>query len=525
MPIGVALAPTMTPESATTMPEDASDPVWSQHRRLVLRVVGALTIGIWAIGLGIFSAVLYHRLFLSEDFATYNQAWTLIGQGHLNPYDTVNNSYTFLKSDLELILWPLALLHLVYPQPIVLLWVQDVAAAATGFVIYLWIIEFLEHQRIAWRTSAGIAVVVLLALVANPGIYQTLLFDFHLEPISTLFVVLAGRDLWRGRHRRAWIWVGIVLLCGSFAAITLIGLGLSAVLAGRDTRRHGLLLIVVASVWLGLISAIGANAGSGLNGYAYLAGRLTLPGSAGVAVVATGVLIHPSRVVDQLHSRLYEMYVLIKPVGVIGLVSAWGFGVPVVVLVTNALNSSNLFIFEAFQNSAVFPFVLLGSVMVLVWVAQHVRFGWVTCLLVGLAVTIQAMFYGFTTSPSNVRWAVSQISASQAAQLRKALSFAPQNVEVIASMGIMGRFCSRQYCYWYHPRAELPVKADHVLFVFDPAVDTSFPHAASADSASISYIRTRLHARQLVDVDGISAFVWQPKSGTTSIVFPGPTPP
>ena len=506
-------------------PDTTQDLVWSRDRRRVLRLVGALVIGIWLIGLGVFSTMLYHRLFLSEDFATYNQAWTLIGQGHLNPFDTVNNSYTFLKSDFELILWPLALLHILYPQPVVLLWVQDIALAATGFVTYLWIIDFLEQQRIAWRTSVGVAVVVLVALVANPGVYQTLVFDFHLEPISTLFIVLAGRDLWKGRHRRAWVWVGIVLMCGSFAAITLIGLGLSAVLAGRDTRRSGVCLIVVAFAWLGLISIVGANTGSGLNGYAYLAGRMTLPGSAGVAVLAAGALAHPSRVFDQLHPRLYDMYLLVKPVGVIGLASAWGFGVPVIVLVTNSLNSSYLFIFEAFQNSAVFPFVLLGTVMVLVWIARSVRLGWVLCLLVASAVTIQAMFYGFTTSPSNVHWGISQIGASPAAQLRKALSLAPQNDEVVVPMGVMGRFCSRQYCYWYHPNAVIPVKANHVLFVFDPAVDISFPNAASADAIDIEYVRTQLHARQLLNADGISAYAWQPPAGTASIVFPGPTNP
>jgi hypothetical protein len=194
-------------------------------------------------------------------------------------------------------------------------------------------------------------------------------------------------------------------------------------------------------------------------------------------------------------------------------------------MVTNALNSSNLFIDEAFQNSAVFPFVLLGTVMVLVWIAQHVRLGWVPCLLVALVVTIQAMFYGFTTSPSNIRWAVSQVGTSQAAQLQKALALAPQNVEVVVSMGVIGRFCSRQYCYWYHPNAQIPVMANHVLFVFDPAVDSSIPDATSTDATIISYVRTQLHARQLIDQDGISAFAWQPKPGIPSIDFPRATHP
>ena len=82
------------------------------------------------IGLVAFSTVLYHRNFLAEDFATYNQAWTLIGQGHLNPYDTVF-SFPFLKSDFELIVWPLAIVRLVVPNSAVLLWVQDAAVAGS----------------------------------------------------------------------------------------------------------------------------------------------------------------------------------------------------------------------------------------------------------------------------------------------------------------------------------------------------------------------------------------------------------
>ena len=72
-----------------------------------------------------------------------------------------------------------------------------------------------------------------------------------------------------------------MLLCGSFAAIALFGLGLSALVAGKQTRRSGLLLLAVSVGWLGLISALGADRGSGLSLYAYLAGRTTLSGPGG----------------------------------------------------------------------------------------------------------------------------------------------------------------------------------------------------------------------------------------------------
>ena len=70
----------------------------------------------------------------------------------------------------------------------------------------------------------------------------------------------------------------------------------------------------------------------------------------------------------------------------IGLASAWGFGVPVTVLTVDALNSRPDFLRDSYQNFAVFPFVLLGTVMVLVWVAGRVSWGRIVSVVVGAAV-------------------------------------------------------------------------------------------------------------------------------------------
>ncbi len=491
------------------------DPRWSR-----LRVAGAIVMGVWLVVLVAYSTTIYHHDFLGEDFATYNQAWTLIGQGHLNPYDTVFHSYSFLHSDFELIIWPLALLHIVLPWSVTLLWIQDLAVAGSGLVVFLWIVDYLEWRRVPWWPAVGVLAVVLAVVVASPGAYQTLYFDFHLEPLSTVFVLLAGRDIWWGRRRRAWIWVAVALLCGSFAAITLVGLGISALLAGPNSRRQGLLIVVTALAWLGLISAVGANAGSNIGQYAYLAGRSTLAGPTGVAVLAVGILAHPMRIIDHLHARLANMYVLIKQVGVVGLASAWGFGVPVVVMVTNALNPNPGLINQAFQNAAVFPFVLLGTVMVLVWLAQRFRFGWIPAAAIALAVSIQALAYGVTLAPANVRYGVSQIGAGPSAQLRKALDLTPANAEVISTISIMGRFCSRQYCYWFYPNGTLPVHSRDVVFVFDPAAETEIPQAVAADDiGAIAFLRARLHARTIVDADGVTALAWTPPVGTATVTI------
>ena len=450
---------------------------------------------------------------------TYNQAWTLIGQGHLNPYDTIYH-FAFIKGDFELIVWPLALVHLVSPDPVVLLWIQDLAVAGSGFVAFLWIVDYLEQRLVPWWPAVGVGSVVLLALVASPGAYQIVSFDFHMEPISTLFVLLAGRDLWSGRHRRAWIWVALALACGTFAAITLVGLGISALLAGRETRRPGALIVAAAVGWLALVSLLGASTGSGIATYAHLVGRRSLSGPTGIAVLLSGLALHPSRIIDQLHERVGDMYVLVKQAGVVGLASAWGFGVPFVVMVTNALSGNSALITQGFQNAAVYPFVLLGSVMVLVWVAQRFRYGWIPAVAVAVAVTVQALSYGAGLSPTDVHLGLSRVSGAQATQIRKALALTPADAEVITTISIIGRFCSRPACFWFDPNGSVPVQSREVVFVFDPPREDLMPEADPADDiGAIAYVRERLHARTLVDADGITALAWRPPPGTTRVVM------
>ena len=106
--------------------------------------------------------MLFHRIDLTADFASYFQAWSLIGSGHINPLDTVWLDHVpFVKNDFELIIWPLSLLHIIDPGGFVLLLLQDIAVAATGLISYQWIIEYLEERRVSPRVALAVGVSVL----------------------------------------------------------------------------------------------------------------------------------------------------------------------------------------------------------------------------------------------------------------------------------------------------------------------------------------------------------------------------
>jgi Predicted membrane protein (DUF2079) len=521
----VATPDTVAPPSGGTLLDTGEDDAVRDRRALrrrwrSLRAAGTIVLGLWFVGLIVFSTVLYGHNFIGQDFGTYNQAWSLIGQGHLNPLVTVygHGRYTFLKSDFELIMWPLALAHVVFPSSSTLLWIQDIAVAGTGLVVFLWITEYLEERALRWSLAVGVSVTVLAVIVANPEGYRTVFFQFHMEPITAFFVVLAGRDLWRGRRRWAWVWTACTLLCGSFASVTLMGLGISAVLAGRRSRRQGAQIIAVAIAWSALISLLGANAGSGIDqNYAYLAGRTSLHGASGLALIVAGIVTHPSRVLGQLHTRVDALYTLVKPVGVIGFASAWGFGVPFVVLTSNALSASPGFISEPFQSSAAFPFLLLGTVMVLVSLGHRFRYGWVAALALAIVLGVQSLAYGITTSPGDVRWAIGKIPPAISTQLDLALARTPAHAQVFATEGIMGRFSARNSVYFLEPGRTFPIRDRPVVFVIVPTHDA---YPISADRADIALLKNDLHARVLVDDSGVWAFEWQPPRGTTRLTLP-----
>jgi hypothetical protein len=511
--------PTPPDSGAGTRPLDRVEARRQAKRWRAIRTVGWVAFGLWLVVLLVLSASLYRRFLLGEDFGIYYQAWTQIASGHLDPYNSVY-VYPFIKGNLELVLWPLALLHFIAPQSFSLLVVQDVCVAGTGLVAYLWIVDVLERRSTPVWVASIVAVGVVAVVVVNPGSYGTVGFDIHLEPIGTLFLLLAGRDLWNGRLQRASVFAGIVLLCGSLSTISLFGLGVSAVLAGSNTRRRGLLIMAVSFAWLGTISTLHFDQGGG-NLYAYLAGRNSGGGTPGMTSVAKGVVTHPLRVVHHLQSRLGDIWVLLRPAGVIGLASAWGFGVPAAVILTDALNSQRIYIQEAFQNFAVFPFLLVGTVMVLAGLASRLHRNRLLVGVVGLVgvlLVTQSLFFGIGHSPADVRALLAQPPTSaQADRLQTALAETPGSAEVFAPLSVLGRFCGRPNCHYFNWFRPEPVRSTSVVFVFAPN-DEGAP--IGLVHTAINHLRRDLHAQVVTDGDGVTVLIWRPPPGTKKVSIP-----
>jgi hypothetical protein len=266
------------------------------------------------------------------------------------------------------------------------------------------------------------------------------------------------------------------------------GVGLSAVLAAPASRKTGCLAIAAGVGWVGLISLLGANQGSFITiQYAYLAGRPLLPaGLAGLALMVKGIATHPSRPWNILSGRWSLIGSYLLPGGAIGVITAWGIGVPAIVLLSSSLQHTPVFIGEPYQQFAVFPFVLFGSATLITWLLSttspnHLPVGWwsvhrvgrrAVAVVLSVGLVVGALAYSIDHLPRTLtnNAAAAYIPASEAASLRQLLPHIPGDAQVIVSLPISGRFAARRSVFVYvSSSVVVPVREKQVFLIMDTA--------------------------------------------------------
>jgi Predicted membrane protein (DUF2079) len=516
--------------------ESTSDAYEDSRTALYVAVV---LFGLQFMGLLVYSWVQYHRFDLGIDFASVNQAATEISRGDLNPYSTILGS-SFLDNHFALFLWPIGALLFVFRSPFILLIIQDLFLAGTGLLTFKWASDLLESRQT--RRAAGFAILAVTAvlLLLNPLVYYSAALDFHFEATATFFAVFAAYDVWAGRHRRAWIWVALCLTCGDLGGLCVAGVGISAVLAGKSTRRQGALYVLAGVLWVGLITALNANQGSLLDNYAYLAGRSTLPkGFRGPLLVLGGALSHPARLTDMFREKARMMWRYLPPGGVIGIVTPWGFGVPAIILLSSALQSNTLFIGEPFQQFAVMPFVMIGTVFFLTalmssdvhlfhrspaWADLWARYRsgrWAVVGILLFALLLGGIRYAHEYLPDSFtdNATANIITSSQAAALSTALGRTPSGAEVVSSNDISGRFSGRKYAYiYFNDTTPIPLHAGDVELVMDTVND---PYVTPAQKAAAAqFLESKFHAHTVMHRDGVWALTWRESTNRPAVTLP-----
>ena len=341
------------------------------------------------------SVVLFRHFSLTPDFAQYQQAWYLIAHGDLNPYDTVGY-FAFWQNHAEFIMWPLALLYWVFPNGVVLLWLQDIGVVGAELVAFTWLCEIALRYR-AGRDARWLAGAGLVLLAINPWSWWAVSFDFHAECLAVLFIALLSWDLANGR-RRAWVWAAAVLACGDVAGTYVLGLGLGLLITSRNSRRRGALLAGLGAGALLLVTAIHGNLGSGhgLQAYDYLA-----PGynhSLGLIGLVMGIATHPFAVLARLWTKRLDLWANLASSGFLGLAYLPLLPLMMVVVVSNSLFVGDLFSEPLFQSLPVYVLMPVATVGALGWLTRrHRRAG----LLAAAVVVAQAIGWSAVWAPQN----------------------------------------------------------------------------------------------------------------------------
>ena len=354
----------------------------------------------------------------------------------------------------EFLMWPLALLYWIYPQGVMLLWVQDACVVLAELMAFTWICTEARKRcpgtGAAWLSGLGI---VLFA--ANPWIWWVVGWDFHTESLGLPLAVMLAWDLMEGR-RRAWVWVVPLLACSDVTITYVVGIGLGAALARPRLRVPGLILAGLGITAIVVITLVHGNLGSGggLQSYDYLADAPAGTGL-GLAKLAEGVATHPDQVVQALWTKRLDVWANLAPGGLVGAGFPLFLPLAAVVLLASCLFPGLQFAIPGFQNLPVYIFVPVGTVCVLAWLAQRHRR---IALLISGLVAAQALGWAmmwFPKLPSS--WL--RVSAPAASTLAEISARMPESANALVSQGVVGRFSGRAHVEPIFGPGRLPLQA------------------------------------------------------------------
>jgi hypothetical protein len=300
-----------------------------------------------------------------------------------------------------------------------------------------------------------------------------------------------------------------------------VGVGISGVLASRRTRRPGAFVASAGVAWLLFLIRIGGIGVAGTTlrqSYGYL-----VPGHRGrlsVLDVVAGALAHPSAAGHMVATHLGVSFGLLVSVGLIGVVSPWGIGMAVVVLAPNVLDATGLFIrYEgAFQTWPAMPFVLVGSVMVVIHLLERGASGRRAAAALAAAWTTMAAVLAVGVIPRLPdEWLA--VDPAAAAMLTGAQARVAPGAEVVASQGIVGRFGDRASVYAFRWRGQaFPVHARTVVFALS-ATQGRADRFAGAEAA-VAYVEDALRTTSIGSSDGVEVFVWKPPAAVRNVTLP-----
>ena len=458
-------------------------------RRLIVLICAIF--GIKALAMIGFSYYEFVHGALNSDFAIFYQAWSLIAGGNLNPYSTMVGQF-FYKDHFSILMWPLAVLGVLFRSPMTLKVVQDVAAAAADLIGALWIVDILRRESNV-SLSAGLAMLItgIVCLFINPWTFYTDAFDFHFYTLSELFLIGSVWAFYRGN-----VLVGILCALGVSTggdanATYAVGLGATVILASRKLWKAGLFVVLASLGAVLFMHKIGAGTGSGIStAYGYLSAQT--PGSeVSIFSIARGIVQHPSAVFDAFWSDRLRVYANLGPSGFLGFFSPWAIGPWSVLLLENVLHrglgglGQSRFSLPGFQFGVGYALLTPATIWVIAWLHRRFRSDLFVFITSGL-VTLNAIGWAAVWLPyMPVSWVT--VQPALATELYRLERSTPDDVQITASQGVVGDLSGRRYVGQFFGQFKYTVYSKSLRIVLTPysGIETASVEESAGAIASL----------------------------------------
>lgn len=403
---------------------------------------------------------------LTHDFAGFAQAWSMIGSGHLNPYDTVFG-FPYLSNHFELIMWPLSLLYPIFHSTFTLLVFQDLSTVGTEIVALLWL-ESALHKISAMGRKTNVLTwgsIASLLMCLNPWVYWANMWDFHFEQTGAFFAVLLIYLVFERRYFMAFVSWLLLLSTGDVSSTYAIGIFLVLLFVPKLNRLYIGSLFGLSLAYLLLVHHFHLDQGSVIYGsYGYLVGSQK---NVSLITLFDGLVTHPLMIIRVLLKHWKDIYSNLAPEFFIGVLNPWSLGLTIAVIVENNLPLGSLFSAPGFQSSPVYAIVAVSSVLCIVRLGSMIKFRKtsvaVLTTLTMLCLANSALWLVVWAPHITTHWI--RINKNSSMVLDKVSSDIPENAPVVASQGFSGSFATRSKLVSYAGETNIPIYHGENYFV------------------------------------------------------------
>lgn len=204
------------------------------------------------------------------DLGFFDQAVWLISKGE-TPISSLHRFHV-LADHASIILYPISILYLIYPNPQMLLALQALALAGGAWPIW-------KLARLAGLRSS-VCYAVVAAYLMYPLLLTSNLFDFHPDVIAVPALLMAILSAKLDRKFRFCFWLLLAVSCKEILSLTVVAMGMWLLIADRKKPFFGLTAIIGGTLWFVfttklLIPYFGSGrASSGMEYYSHLGNSL-----------------------------------------------------------------------------------------------------------------------------------------------------------------------------------------------------------------------------------------------------------